>query len=211
MEEGVKQGKGGAWENCESSDPELEGLLAGHCFKEDQGVEVGTSNYIKYGMSTNVQTGETRVLFWYGMLTIPKKIPEPNKNDSCIRFPNNYFYWFKHADVFPTLPPGLPAFFKDGCDVLGDETSDYGEGTSDESSENESSDDEDDGDDGDNWEDGASSTPRAKKEKKKETKPKPQTLRKYTKKSSSPDVSEEALAPRIAEATEQMTCIELFE
>ena len=34
-----------------------------------------------------------------------------------MRFPNNYFYSFKRADVFPTLPPGLPAFFNDECDV----------------------------------------------------------------------------------------------
>ena len=210
VEDGAEQGEGGAWENCESLDPELERLLAGHCVKEDQSVEVGTFNYIKCGMSTNVQTGEKRVLFWYGMLIIPKKIPEPNKNDLCMRFPNNYFYWFKRADVFPTLPLGLPAFFNDGCDVPSDETSDYGEAPSDESSENESSDDEDDGDDGDNSEDGASGTPKAKKEKNKKTKPKPPKLRKYTKKSRSPDVSEEALASRIAEATEHMTRMELF-
>ena len=119
-------------------------------------------------------------------------------------------YWFKRADVFPTLPLGLPAFFNDGCDVPSYETSDYGEAPSDESSENESSDDEDDGDDGDNSEDGASGTAKAKKEKKKKTKPKPPKLRKYTKKSRSPDVSEEALASRIAEATEHMTRMELF-
>ena len=179
-------------------------------------------------MSTNVQTGEKRVLFWYGMLIIPKKIPEPNKKDLCMRFPNNYFYGFKRADVFPTLPLGLPAFFNDGCDVPSDETSDYGEAPSDESSEDESSDDDDDysevdtssqakagtktkrGGDGDNSEDGASSAPKAKKEKKKKTKAKPPKLRKYTKKSRSPDVSEEALASRIAEATEHMTRMELF-
>ena len=38
----------------------------------------------------------------------------------------------------------------------------------------------------------------------------PPKLRKYTKKSRSPDVSEEALASRIAEATEHMTRMELF-
>ena len=78
------------------------------------------------------------------------------------------------------------------------------------SSENESSDDEDDGDDVDNSEDSASSTPKAKKEKKKKTKPKPPKLRKYPKQSRSLDVPEEALASRIAEATEHMTCMELF-
>ena len=93
VEDGAEQGEGGAWEICESLDPELERLLAGHCVKEDQSVEVGTFNYIQCGMSTNVQTGEKRVLFWYGMLIIPKKIPEPNKNDLCMRFPNNYFYF----------------------------------------------------------------------------------------------------------------------
>ena len=145
-----------------------------------------------------MQTGEKRVLFWYGMLIIPKKIREPNKNDLCMRFSNNYFYWFKRADVFPTLPLGLPAFFNNGCDVPSDETSDYGEAPSDESSKNESNDDEDDGEDGDDSEDGASGTPKVKKEKKKKTKRKSPKLRKYTKKSKSPHVSEEALASRIA-------------
>ena len=56
-----------------------------------------------------------------------------------MRFPNNYFYWFKRADVFPTLPFGLPAFFNEGCDAPSDETSDYGEAPSDDSSEDESS------------------------------------------------------------------------
>ena len=105
----------------------------------------------------------------------------------------------------------MPAFFNDGCDVPSDEISDYGEAPSDGSSENESSDDEGDGDDGDNSEDGASSTPKAKKEKKMKSKPKTPKLRKYTKKSRSADVSEEALASRIAEATEHMTRMELFE
>ena len=73
VKEGAEQGEDGAWENCESLDPELERLLAGHCVEEDQSVEVGTFNYIKCGMSTNVQTREKRVLFWYGMLIIPKK------------------------------------------------------------------------------------------------------------------------------------------
>ena len=73
VEEGAEQGGGGAWENHESLDPELERLLAGHCVKEDQTVEVGTFSDIKCGMSTNVQSGEKRVLFWYGMLIIPKK------------------------------------------------------------------------------------------------------------------------------------------
>ena len=127
-----------------------------------------------------------------------------------MRFLNNYFYWFRRADVFPTLPLGLPAFFNDGCDIPSDETSDYGEAPSDESSENESSDDEDDADDGGDSEDGASSTPKAKKEKKKKTKPRPPKLRKYIKKSRSSDVSEEALASGIAEATERMTQKELF-
>ena len=210
VEEGAQQGEGGAWDNCESLDPELERLLAGHCVKEDQSVEVGTFNYIKCGMSTNVQTGEMRVLFWYGMPIIPKKIPEPNKNNLCMRFPNNHFDWFKRADAFPTLPPGLPVFFNDACDVPSDETSDYGEAPSDESSENGSSDDEDAGDDGYGSEDGASGTPKAKKEKKKKTKPKPPKLRKYTKMSRSPDVLEEALASRIPEATEDITPMELF-
>ena len=97
-----------------------------------------------------------------------------------------------------------------GVTYRSDETSDYGEAPSDESSENESSDDEDDGDDGDNSEDGASGTPKAKEEKKKKTKAKPPKLRKYTKKSRSPDVSEEALASRIAEKTKHMTRVELF-
>ena len=44
-----------------------------------------------------------------------------------MRFPNNYLYWFKHADDFLTIPLGLPAFFNDGCDFRSDETSDYGE------------------------------------------------------------------------------------
>ena len=127
-----------------------------------------------------------------------------------MRFQKNYFFWFKRADLFPTLPPGLPAFFSDGCDVRSDETSDYGEASSDESWEIESSDVEDHGDDGNNSEDGASSTPKAKMEKKKKTKPNPPKLRKYTKKSRSPDVSEEALASRIAETTEHMTRMELF-
>ena len=70
VEEVAEQGEGGAWENCESSDLELERLLAGHCVKEDQSVEV---KCIKCGMSTNVQTGEKQVLFWYGMLIIPQK------------------------------------------------------------------------------------------------------------------------------------------
>ena len=105
VEEGAQQGEGGALENCESLDPELERLLAGRCVKEDQSVEVRTFDYIKCGISTNVQTGEKRVLFWYGMLITPRKITEPNKNDLCMRFPKNYFYWFKRADVFPTLPP----------------------------------------------------------------------------------------------------------
>ena len=183
VEEGAEHGDGGAWENCKRLDPELERLLEGHSVKEDQSFEVGTFNYIKCGMSTNVQNGEKRVLFWYEILIIPKKIPEPNKNDLCMRFPKNYFYWFKRADVFRTLPPGLPAFFNDGSDVPRDETSDYGEAPSDESSENESSDDEDNGDAGDNSEDGASSRPKAKKERKKKTKPKPPNLEKYTKKS----------------------------
>ena len=47
VEEGAEQGAGGAWESCESLDPELKLLLAGHCVKEDESVEVGTSNYIK--------------------------------------------------------------------------------------------------------------------------------------------------------------------
>ena len=192
-------------------DPELERLFAGHYVKEDQSGEVGTFNYIKRGMSTHVQTGEKRVLFWYGMLIIPTEIPEPNKNDLCMRFLKNYFYWFKRADMFPALPPGVPAFFSAGCDVPSDETSDYGEAPSDESPENESSDDEDDGDDGDNSEDGASSTPKAKKEKKKKGKPKPSTLRRYTKKSRSPDVSQLALASRIAEATEHMIGMDLLQ
>ena len=191
-------------------DPEVERLLAGHCVKEDQSVEVGTFNYIKCGMSTNVQTGEKGVLFWYVMLIIPKTLPEPSKSDLCMRFPNSYFYWFKRADVLPTVPPGLPAFCNDACDVPSDETSDYGEAPSDESLENESSDDEEDGADGGNSDDGASSTPKAKKEKKKKTEPKPPKLRNYTKKSRSPDVSEEALASGIAEATEHMTRMELF-
>ena len=123
---------------------------------------------------------------------------------------NNYFYSFKRADVFPTLSLELPAFFNDGCHVPSDETSDYGEASSDVSLENESSDDEDDGEDSDNSEDGASGTPKAKKEKKKTTKPRPPTLRKYTKMSRSPDVSEEALASGMAEATEHMTRMELF-
>ena len=87
VEEGAEQGEGGAWESCESFEPQLERLFAGDCVKEDQSVEVGTFNYIKCGMSTNVQTGEKRVLFWYGMLIIPKKIPEPNKNDLCMQVP----------------------------------------------------------------------------------------------------------------------------
>ena len=210
VEEGTEQGEGGAWVDCKSLDPELERLLAEHCVKEDQSVEIGTFNYIKCGTCTNVQTGEKWVLFWYVMLIIPIKIPEPNKKDLCMRFPNNYFYWFNRADVFPTLPIGLPAFLNDGCNVPSDETSNYGEAPSDESSENESSDDEDDGDKGYNSEDGTSSTPKAKKEKNKKTNPRPPKLRKYTKKSRSPDVSEEALASRIAEATEHMTCMELF-
>ena len=144
-----------------------------------------------------------------------------------MRFPNNYFYWFKRADVFPTLSLGLPAFFNDGCDVPSDETSDYGEAPSDESSEDESSDDDDDysevdissqakagtktkrGSDCDNSGDGASSTPKAKKEKKKKTKAGPPKLRKYTKKSRPPVLSEEALASRMAEATEHMTRMEV--
>ena len=85
VEEGAEQGEGGAWENWENLDRELERLLAGHCVKEDQSVEVGTFNYINCGVSTNVQTGEKRVLLWYGMLIIPKKIPEPNKNVLCMR------------------------------------------------------------------------------------------------------------------------------
>ena len=44
MEEGAEQGEGGAWEKCERLDPELEGLLAGHCVNEDPSVEVGTFN-----------------------------------------------------------------------------------------------------------------------------------------------------------------------
>ena len=72
LEEGAEQGEGGARENCESLDHELEVLLAGHSVKEDQSVEVGTFNYIKCSMSTNVQTGEKLVLVWYGMLIIPK-------------------------------------------------------------------------------------------------------------------------------------------
>ena len=127
-----------------------------------------------------------------------------------MRFPKNFFYYFKRDDLFPTLPPGLPAFFNDGCDVPSDETSDYGEARSDESSETESGEDEDDGDDGDNSDGGATSTPKAKKEEKKKTKPKPRKLRKYTKKIRSRDVSEEALASRLAEATEHMTRMELF-
>ena len=73
-------------------DPELERLLAGHFVKEDQIAEVGTFSDIKCGMSTNVQINEKRVLLWYGMLIIPKNIPEPNKNDLCMRFPNSYVY-----------------------------------------------------------------------------------------------------------------------
>ena len=203
FEEGAEQGEGAAWVKYECLDPELERLLAGDCVKEYQTVEVGTFNYIKCGMSTNVQTGEKRVLFWYGMLIIPKKIPEPKKNDLCMRFQNDYFYQFKRAHVFSTLLLGLPACFNHGCDTPSDETSDYGEAPSDESSENESSDDEDDGDDGDNSEDVASSTPKGKQEKKKKSKTTPSKLRKYTKKSGSPDVSQEALASIIAEATEQ--------
>ena len=72
VEEGVEQGGGGSWKNCESLDPELEGLLAGHCVKEDQSGDLRTLNYIKCCMSTNVQTGEKRVSFCYRMLIIPK-------------------------------------------------------------------------------------------------------------------------------------------
>ena len=99
----------------------------------------------------------------------------------------------------------------------GDETSDYGEAPSDDISEDESSDDDDDdhsevdtssrakagtetkrGSDADDSGDCASSATKAKKEKKQKGKARPQTLRKYTKISRSPDVYEEALASRIA-------------
>ena len=73
VEEGAEQGEGGAWEKCESLDLELESLLAGHCVKEDQSVEVGTFDYIKCDISTNVQSGEKQVFFWYGMLIVPRK------------------------------------------------------------------------------------------------------------------------------------------
>ena len=52
--------------------------------------------------------------------------------------------------------------------------------------------------------------PKPNKEKKKKTKPKPPKSRKYPKRSWSPNVSEEALSSRIAEATEHMTVMELF-
>ena len=174
------------------------------------------------------KAGQKRVLLLYGMLIIPKRIPEPNTNDLCLRIPNNSFYWFKRADVFKTLPLELPAFFNDGFDVPGDETSDYCEAPSDESSEDESSDDDDEywevdrssqpkagkkakkRSDGDSSEDGASSTLDAKKKEKKKTKARPPKMRKYTKKSRSPDVSEESFASRIANTTEHMTRMELF-
>ena len=171
VEEGAEQGEGRALENCKSLDPELERLLAAHCVKEDQSGEDGTFNYIKCGMSTNVQTGEKRVLFWDGMLIIPKKISKPNKNDLCMRFPNNYFYWFRSADVFSTLPPGLPAFFNNGCDVPSDETSDHSEAPSDESSEN----DEDGGDDGDKSEDGQVAHPKPKRKRRRKLNQSPQS------------------------------------
>ena len=73
VEEGAEQRQGRAWKNCKGLVPELERLLGGHCVKEDQSVEVQTFKYIKCGMSSNVRTGEKRVLFWYRMLIIPKK------------------------------------------------------------------------------------------------------------------------------------------
>ena len=52
--------------------------------------------------------------------------------------------------------------------------------------------------------------PEPKRKRRRKVNQSPQKLRKYTKKSRSTDVSEEALASRIAEATEHMTRMELF-
>ena len=60
VEDGAEQGEGGAWENCESLDPELERLPAGHCVKEDKVLKSGpsiTSNVACPPMCKPVKSG----------------------------------------------------------------------------------------------------------------------------------------------------------